>query len=402
MSNEEVHNRHLTEEGVQEELQRQLHLLMRLAENAFVVAESLRGNYFKNTAHFVADLRSAIHLTAQGERPDPILITHKVKEANWASLQGEVVTFIDGGVGRVQLSSQFPILLRVGSYCVRTGERQLSEREQFGYYPVILGDLQGGSKERKDFVDIVRITAELLGGLSALERTPDLRVLMFHGPLIYTVWHYMGHSPFTEHDIDLFLHHYAPDGELNRQIKEEFFSEAEMDIYPQMTDRSDEWIKQRLFEPLAWMAFLYRRLIRVARQRNPIPIIAGVVEREGLSEFSESVLLDRVFRGLRKKGKIDYFNEMYGQTGLTSPSALLRRLNYTGAILLSMLLDAGQFSEPWKMSKGFDGLRREEVALPGESWTSPVNFAPLSSKFRPLEAKQNRLPLCSWLLCGHI
>ena len=39
---------------------------------------------------------------------------------------------------------------------------------------VRLGDLQGGSKDRKDFIDIVRITAELLGGLSAMVRTPEL------------------------------------------------------------------------------------------------------------------------------------------------------------------------------------------------------------------------------------
>ena len=93
---------------------------------------------------------------------------------------------------------------------MKVGERRLEEREQFGYYPVILGDLQGGSKDRKDFIDIVRITAELLGGLSALARTPNLGVLMFHGPLVYQVWRYAGHTPFTEADIDLFLSHYAP------------------------------------------------------------------------------------------------------------------------------------------------------------------------------------------------
>ena len=59
--------------------------------------------------------------------------------------------------------------------------------------------------DRKDFVDIVRITAELLW-LSALMRTPGIRVLMFHGPLVYLVGSYAGHAPFTEGDVDLFLH----------------------------------------------------------------------------------------------------------------------------------------------------------------------------------------------------
>ncbi len=58
-------------------------------------------------------------------------------------------------------------------------------------------------------MDIVRITAELLGGLSALMRTPGIRVLMFHGPLVYLVGSYAGHTPFTEGDVDLFLQHYA-------------------------------------------------------------------------------------------------------------------------------------------------------------------------------------------------
>lgn len=197
-------DRRLTEDGVQEELQHQPHLLMRLAENALTVAESLRDNYFKNTAKFVADLRKAMHMASAGLRPDSPLIVHNVKDADWADFQNEVVTFIDGGVGRFQTSSQVPILLRVGSYCVRTGERRLTERERFGYYPVILGDLEGGSKERKDFPDIVRIIAELLGGLSALERIPDLRVLMFHGPLVYLMGGYVGHTPFTEKGIDLY------------------------------------------------------------------------------------------------------------------------------------------------------------------------------------------------------
>jgi hypothetical protein len=368
----------LTEDQVRQDLQRQPHLLMKLAENALLVAESLRDNYLKNTAQFVTTLRRAMAATAQGKRADPLLQVGQVENAHWAAVQGEVVTFIDGGVGRGRVSSQAPILLRVGSYSVRTGERRLAEREQFGYYPVVLGDLEGGSKEREHFPDIVRITAELLGGLSALERAPDLRVLMFHGPLVYIMGEYAGHTPFTEPDIDLFLRHYGPDPDLSRQLKEEFLREAELDIYPRMTDRSDEWVQRRLFEPLAWIAYLYRRLIRVARQRMPCPIVAGVVERSGLREFSERVLLERIFRGLRAKGNADYFNRLYGRSDLTSPRALLDRLGYHDALLLALLLRPGQFSEPWEINK-YAELGLSDVALPNEAGTSRVNFAPLRS-----------------------
>lgn len=369
-------DRRLTEDGVREELQRQPHLLIRLAENALTVAESLRDNYFKNTAKFVAALRKAMHMASAGRRPDSPLIVHSVKDVDWADFQNEVVTFIDGGVGHVQISSQVPILLRVGSYCVRTGERRLTEREHFGYYPVILGDLEGGSKERKDFPDIVRIIAELLGGLSALERTPDLRVLMFHGPLVYLMGGYAGHTPFTEKDIDLFLYQYAPDPKVARQLKEDFLREAYVDIYPAMTDRADEWVERRLFEPLAWIAFLYRRLIEKAQNRQPVPIIVGVVERSDMREFIERVLLERVFRGLREKGRLNYFNEMYGRSDLKSPRALLDKLGYTDTLLLAMLLRPGEFSEPWEIDK-YSGLRERNISLPGEAGSAKVNFAPL-------------------------
>jgi hypothetical protein len=367
--------RRLSEEGVREDFQRQPHLLMKLAENALTVAESLRDNYFKNTASFIGALRRAMAATARGTR-EPILTVHGVQDVTWAEMQGEVVTFIDGGIGRVEISTQVPILLRVGSYCVRVGERQLAQREQFGYYPVVFGDLEGGSKERKDFPDIVRITAELLGGLSALERTADLRVLMFHGPLVYLMGAYAGHTPFTEKDVDLFLRQYAPEPELGNHLKEDFLREAQLDVYPGMTGRSDEWVRRRLFEPLAWISYLYRRLINTAARRRPVPVIAGVVERGGLTEFSRSVLLPRVFRGLRKNTRENYFNEMYGRTDLTSPENLLRRLGYTDTLLLAMLLEPGQYTEPWEMAK-YDGLRAGQVALPGESEPGRVDFSGL-------------------------
>lgn len=368
-------------EAVSEELQRQPQLFLKLAENALTVAENLRNNYFNNTAHFVSHLRRAMG------REEPILHCFAADDMSWQDTQGEVVTFIDGGVGQVRISSQVPVLLRVGSYCVRTGERQLAEREQFGYYPVILGDLEGGSKERKDFIDIVRITAELLGGLAALSRTPDLRVLMFHGPLVYLVGSYAGHSPFTERDIDLFLNCYAADSSQARELKESFLAEASVHTYPHMVpDRADELTKRRLFEPLAWMAFLYQRLISIAGKRTPVPIIAGVVERGELHEFSERILLARVFQGLRTKGHADYFNKLYGRTDLASPKAILDKLGYTDALLLAMLLRPGERTEGWTVDK-YASLHAGRVSLPGESWNTEANWSCL----RP-EANHNAKP----------
>lgn len=365
----------LTEDGVRADLRRQPHLMLKLAENALTVAENLRDNYFKNTTTFIKHLRVRIYGPAS---TSPILQVFPCDTSEWADFRDEVVTFIDGGVGTVELSHQIPILLRVGSYSVRTGATRLREREHFGYYPVILGDLEGGTKARKDFTDIVRITAELLGGLSALQRTADLRVLMFHGPLVYMMGQYAGHTPWTEHDVDLFLDQYAAGSAMASELKSEFLEQARLDIYPRMTKRSDEWVRRRLFEPLSWIAFLYRKLIALAKSRDPIPIITGVVERGGaLTEFSRSVLLERVFRGLRSKGNESYFNDMFGRRDLNTPEGLLDRLGYTDALLLGMLMRPGDRSEPWEIGK-YGGLRRGDVTLPGDDHEEVVDFTSLN------------------------
>jgi hypothetical protein len=47
MNSQPVIDRRASEEAVREDLQRQPHLYMRLAENALTVAESFRANYLK-------------------------------------------------------------------------------------------------------------------------------------------------------------------------------------------------------------------------------------------------------------------------------------------------------------------------------------------------------------------
>ena len=70
MNENRLQSEQLVEEA-REDLQRQPHLFMKLAENALTVAESLRDNYFANTATFVAHLRRAMLEAAQGRRLGP-------------------------------------------------------------------------------------------------------------------------------------------------------------------------------------------------------------------------------------------------------------------------------------------------------------------------------------------
>src|SRR2546425_13340403 len=87
------------EKEVAASLQRQPHIFLRLMQNSLTVAESLRDNYFKNTTRFVSHLKRRMHVGAD----DPILGCDNADKLEWSDLQGEVVTFIDGGVGQVQI-----------------------------------------------------------------------------------------------------------------------------------------------------------------------------------------------------------------------------------------------------------------------------------------------------------
>ena len=104
----------------------------------------------------------------------------------------------------------------------------------------------------------------------------------------------------------------------------------------------------------------------------------GAVERGRLREFSKRVILERVFNRLRKVNKSNYFNELYGRTDLTSPKAILEKLNYTDALLLSMLIEPGTYSEPWLVDK-YGGLNKGNMVLPGETSSTNVDW----SKLRP-------------------
>jgi hypothetical protein len=218
----------------------------------------------------------------------------------------------------------------------------------------------------------------LLGGLSVLENNERLNVLMFHGPLVYTVHFYMGHTPFTEGDIDKLLSQYGAKGTRGREIKEAFLKQAFEEIYPKMTRNYVEWNEKRIFEPLSFMAYLLRLIITEAKKKNALVI--GIVERATkYSEFSKNYLLERVFQGLRKKNNIDFFNNMFGRKDLRDPETLLNKLGYTDSIFMSLLLEPEEYSEVWTMTKQYEFFSKRSVSLPNSSLVSEVDYSPLQS-----------------------
>jgi len=380
---------------VGQEIVKRPHIFVALVQNALTVARSLRENYFVNTARLVSEIKIKTrgdNGSGTGDSEGPLFTVQKVDTSkSWDDYRGEQIAFIDGGVGSVEILGQVPILLRVGAYKVRTGETVLSRREEFGFYPVILGDLAGGSKERKDYPDLVRIIAELLAVLHTLQRYPDLDVLVLHGPLVYLMGQYAGHIPFTEEDMDIFLRNYG----LEQNLKEEFQDEAQR-IYPQMTEqwRSSSWVGrlEGRYEPICVIRFLLWKILHLIcdEQRPRRTLICGVAERGALSEFVRRF----VFRRALERDP-DFFNRIFGRDDINSPQAAVDRLGYNDPLLLSMLLEPGEYSEPFDMDK-YGGFRRAEIADVRLNYTifrpdGPFPFPKITGFY--LQVSENTFPI---------
>lgn len=112
--------------------------------------------------------------------------------AFWAERRGSAITFLDGGVANIDLPSAAPIGIRVGSYTVRPGERDLNKRETFSIDLSIIDDLYSddGYLYDSDFTDVAklrdaaRIISETAAVLHATQRDSRPNAIFLHGPLI--------------------------------------------------------------------------------------------------------------------------------------------------------------------------------------------------------------------------
>jgi hypothetical protein len=112
--------------------------------------------------------------------------------AYWPSIKGQEVAFLDGGVANIDLPSAAPIGIRVGSYTVRPGERDLSKRERFDIALSVVDDLyaEDGATYDDDFLDQAKLrdAARIISETAAVwhlvkgDNCPN--AVLLHGPLV--------------------------------------------------------------------------------------------------------------------------------------------------------------------------------------------------------------------------
>ncbi|HXS54016.1 MAG TPA: DNA double-strand break repair nuclease NurA [Usitatibacter sp.] len=125
----------------------------------------------------------------------------------WKDVSGKTVSFVDGGVARIDLPSAAPMGIRVGAYSVTIGDRS-DARERFSTALVLVDELYSGEgwsfedvfDDTQKMTDAARIIGEASVGLRQLQENETLSAVFLHGPLINPVAPYgtPGFPAFTD------------------------------------------------------------------------------------------------------------------------------------------------------------------------------------------------------------
>jgi hypothetical protein len=305
-------------------------LFVRIAENAMVVAEDLREDYFKSTLGLARAMRDEFRSGDGVYRIDPI------PADTWSPC---AVAFVDGGISKVDVGLGVPLIVRAGIFRVKQGERDLEKRETFDHFPLMLGQLKGGLKANSRYPDVVRELVELGALVTALEdeRFSDVRLLMLHGPLQFVS------GPFFEHwfcpeDYEQMLGL----SEGRPHVSEVLGQFAGWCQRCQLngTGRCQQTILDQQLPAVCMLAFLQHYVFDRAAQKDVL--VCGVVERS----FGRSITKYVVKRMLDKSPEV--FERLLGSLGMegransTQADAILDATRYNDAILLALALNRAE------------------------------------------------------------
>lgn len=324
-------------------------LFVRIAENALVVAEDLRDDYFKSTLGMARAMRGEFRAN---------LGPYRIRPVDQTLAPPCSVAFVDGGLSKVDVGLAVPLIVRAGIFRVKQGERNLEKRETFDHFPLMLGQLKGGLKADSKYGDVVRQLMELGALVTALEdeRFNDIRVLMLHGPLQFVA------GPFFEHWFD--PSDYAL--MLGRDEREHVlpvlrkFSEWCVACPQRGSAQCGEDIRGGRLPAVCVMAFLQHYIF--ARAADKDVLVCGVVERS----FGRSITKYVVHQML--EAHPDVFDRLLTSLGLrggpttTQVDAIMDATRYNDAVLLALALEAGEYLE-WYPVNSHLKIKNERVDL---------------------------------------
>jgi hypothetical protein len=332
-----------------ERLQGDPDLFVRIAENAMVVAEEIRQDYFQSTLGIAREMRREFR-DGDGR--------YRIRSVRQEPLPSCSVAFVDGGISKIDVGIAAPLIVRAGIYRVKQGEADLTKRETFGHCPLMLGQLRGGLKAGSRYGDVVRQLVELGALVTALEdqRFSDIRMLMLHGPLQFVSGPFFEHWFFPE-DYEAMLGKDERDHVL--RVLGQFAawcSSCEL----RGSDRCGRDIGDQHLPAVCMMAFLQHYVLKRAAEKGVV--VCGVVERS----FGRSVTRHVVRQMLEKSPEV--FDrllgvlDMRGRATNTQVDAILDATRYNDAILLALALARGEALEWYPVNPRLK-IKDERVAL---------------------------------------
>lgn len=312
-----------------DQLQSDPDLFVRIAENAMVVAEEIRQDYFQSTLGIAREMRRTFRDGDGQYRINPVPLE---------LMAPCTVAFVDGGISRPDLVIATPLIVRAGIFRVKQGEADLDKRETFDHFPLMLGQLKGGLKANSRYGDVVRQLVELGALVTALEDKDysDIRMLMLHGPLQFVS------GPFFEHWFFLEDYRAMLGAEIRPYAGDVIagYQEACAHCGLRKTKRCSQDRDDAHIPAVCMMAFLQHYVFRRAREKDVL--LCGVVERS----FGRSVTRHVVRRMLQNSPEV--FDrllgvlDMRGRATNVQVAAILDATRYNDAVLLALALSRGE------------------------------------------------------------
>lgn len=321
--------------NIRERLHKEPDIFLRLAQNSVTVARSLRQLYLEVSIEIAERIRTSLF------NDDGELNIRKIDPSTASSRL--TACFIDGGVGEAEIFFRVPLIVRGGIFRVKEGERDLERRETFEFFPVLIGDLEGGEKSRSDYASVVRIIVELAAIWHVLQdsKYSDINLIMLHGPLLYRLSAYTNHW-FYESDIERM----TQDAEVLIQGYKEFCKED-----PVPREWFHTWEQEKKVRANHMIAYLLKSIIQQCGERG-IHLV-GAVERGSATEICK-----HLFEKMLRNGETFHSPLLPSPSGQYARDAeeIINRGNYNDSLLFSLALEPREYLSPWKAKERYTGF----------------------------------------------
>lgn len=371
-----------------------------LGQQSLALAKEIRSEFVDLTDNLARKTREKIFfkkefLTEKSEEISPLTnieIMH-VKYLKWSGVKGETISFIDGGVGETKIMNRIPLIIRAGIFKVITGERDLSEREKFEIYPILVGDLESGRKDRGDYSSVIRIVIELLSAFKATfsKDYSNTNLLMLHGPVSYRLSAYTEHY-ISEEDIQYILGNKGIDFESDvENINADklitnfrsFCDNCELNI--NNGGFCDPTLLKSNIRVICFIWYLLKTIFKETYIRDNFEI-TGVVERSQSTDFIRDHLFPKLLKldsSLLEDYKIEKTEKLEKDI-----DSLLEKSLYHDSLILSLLLEEGEYTSPVYANRRYSGISKDEL-----KGLSELLFETIPLKYVYLKIKHNSLPI---------